>query len=303
VGVKVIKGLIDLMRSGQKFLMPNCAEVIDPQTLGDTHLELFKLPYPVTIFEASWDKGEAAELIGDQQQSTRRIAVCWDTSSGVSLVPGREAFLNSFFPEGGTYIMPVSYIDARKMWVPAAAGLFVPYNYLTKEGDELSPAGHLAKQIQTDSGRLKKGARNFVAEPFVVSPMLYGAMVQHFGGEDMARAHNILEGWDEVQMAVQACAVLNCANVVTAEIKPKSSQQSVRAAKRKEPFFTYKVLQIDTRDSEQATRGAGGAHASPRTHLRRGHIRRYADKVTWVRASMINAGSRDGTVSKDYRIS
>jgi len=37
-------------------------------------------------------------------------------------------------------------------------------------------------------------------------------------------------------------------------------------------------------------------------HLRRGHLRRLKDRVTWVRSSMINAESSQGVVIKDYAI-
>nr|MCF1501516.1 hypothetical protein [Allorhizobium sp. Av2] len=46
----------------------------------------------------------------------------------------------------------------------------------------------------------------------------------------------------------------------------------------------------------------GGSHASPRLHLRRGHLRRLPEKTVWVRAAMIGAASETGTVTKDYRL-
>lgn len=46
----------------------------------------------------------------------------------------------------------------------------------------------------------------------------------------------------------------------------------------------------------------GGSHASPRTHLRRGHIRQHptAGRI-WVNSCVVNP-TAIGTVNKDYRI-
>ena len=45
----------------------------------------------------------------------------------------------------------------------------------------------------------------------------------------------------------------------------------------------------------------GGTHASPRVHLRRGHIRKIADgRTVWVQACVV--GSKHGMVLKDYKL-
>jgi hypothetical protein len=101
-------------------------------------------------------------------------------------------------------------------------------------------------------------------------------------------------------MMIQACAVLNCANVETVDLALGRAATAMRAAKRKAPLFTYKVLQLTP--SSRVDDASGGTHASPRTHLRRGHIRRLADRAVWVRASLVDRGSSDGVVIKDYQI-
>ncbi|RKE23963.1 hypothetical protein B0G76_8665, partial [Paraburkholderia sp. BL23I1N1] len=105
----------------------------------------------------------------------------------------------------------------------------------------------------------------------------------------------------EVHMAIQACAVLNCANVGTVDVHPKPAMNARRVATRRPPFFTYKVLQLAAGKAAAGAKGSG-AHAAPRTHLRRGHIRRLENRVTWVRPAVVNAGSERGVVAKDYRI-
>jgi hypothetical protein len=89
---------------------------------------------------------------------------------------------------------------------------------------------------------------------------------------------------DEVHMAIQACAVLNCADVGTVDVHPKPAMNARRLAMRRPPFFTYKVLQLATGKAAASGKGSG-PHAAPRTHLRRGHIRRLENKVACLGAT------------------
>jgi hypothetical protein len=75
-----------------------------------------------------------------------------------------------------------------------------------------------------------------------------------------------------------------------------------RQASGKQPFFSYKVLQLVAERAAPGHAAAGGERASPRLHLRRGHLRRLEHKTVWVRPAMINAGSTHGSVLKDYGI-
>jgi hypothetical protein len=110
---------------------------------------------------------------------------------------------------------------------------------------------------------------------------------------------------DEVTMMIQACSVLNCANVTTVDMRAEPVINRKRIARGKQPFFSYKVLQLSAEPQTHAVAtvtGKKGTHASPRMHLRRGHLRRLESKSIWVRHTMVNAGSKLGAVVKDYRI-
>jgi len=115
-------------------------------------------------------------------------------------------------------------------------------------------------------------------------------------------AQIILDSRDEVQTVVQVCSVINCANVTTADIHASAALNKKRKEKAKQPFFSYKVLQLSGEQREAGKSGTGGGHDSPRMHLRRGHLRQLENKVVWVRPSMINARSNAGVVVKDYAV-
>ncbi len=80
-----------------------------------------------------------------------------------------------------------------------------------------------------------------------------------------------------------------------------------RVKRGKYPQYEYKILTLDatavkqlpTLQREQVT-----GRLSPRTHTRRGHVRRNANgKVIWIRSSVINAPYyADGLIVKDYEV-
>jgi hypothetical protein len=105
-------------------------------------------------------------------------------------------------------------------------------------------------------------------------------------------------------MLFQTGVMLNCANVTVPEIAAPTMLNKKRKAKGKQPFFSYRVLQVEAPRAAKSSAGGGGYHATPRAHLRRGHIRRLEERTVWVRPAMVNpgAGAVVGTVEKDYAI-
>lgn len=94
-------------------------------------------------------------------------------------------------------------------------------------------------------------------------------------------------------------AVLGCQNVEKVEHRPDVALAKARAKKGKPPLFSYWTLVL--RGKNERGEYMGGTHASPRAHLRRGHIREYAPgKTTWVQASVVGNKAL-GMVHKDYR--
>jgi hypothetical protein len=105
---------------------------------------------------------------------------------------------------------------------------------------------------------------------------------------------------DEVGALLNLLNVLSCRNVHTEKSLPKKTSMAMNAGKKNAvPFDAYHYLVIDTPKKSESS-GVGGSHASPREHLRRGHIRRLADgRRIWVNATVVSAGS-GGVVAKDY---
>lgn len=99
------------------------------------------------------------------------------------------------------------------------------------------------------------------------------------------------------------CTLLSLEGTKTHRVDKKiSSSAQGRKRKQSAGVNSYHVLSIggevwDTPFSTSDGVGGGGK----RSHMRRGHIRRWKDRKIWVKASFIK-GSRKGFVAKDYTV-
>jgi len=95
------------------------------------------------------------------------------------------------------------------------------------------------------------------------------------------------------------CALI-CKNTKQEAVETPKRFGDAMAKKRKASLFTYKVLTIEPY-GHAVSPPAGGAHKSPRVHLRRGHIRRLSIGPVWVNACIVR-GNGIGMVVKDYAV-
>lgn len=104
--------------------------------------------------------------------------------------------------------------------------------------------------------------------------------------------------YTEIAAAIE---VFSCSNVIMVEHEPPKLINEKRKRKGKLPFFSYRTLHITGETPEKSTIEKG-THASPRLHLRRGHIRRLADgRRVWVTACLVGDKSK-GFASHDYKV-
>lgn len=96
-------------------------------------------------------------------------------------------------------------------------------------------------------------------------------------------------------------AALECSNSGTADIPASNMLNKKRIKKGKQPFFDYKVLTIDTKANSSKQKGGLSNGSTKRVHLRRGHIRRLADKTVWVNPCVVGDKSK-GMITKDYKV-
>lgn len=98
-------------------------------------------------------------------------------------------------------------------------------------------------------------------------------------------------------------AALACSNVRIQTVAGTERRHWAESRRERElPHYTYSELVIETPRTKATGAPGDGHHASPRQHLRRGHIRRYASGQTiWINAMVVGDASR-GVVDKHYRM-
>ena len=95
---------------------------------------------------------------------------------------------------------------------------------------------------------------------------------------------------------------LNCKNVSTVNAQNASTKNEKRIKAGKIPFYETKMLVINAHSVlSNKTDDISGTRASPRQHLRRGHIRRLASGNIWIN-SFLAGDATKGTITKSYTV-
>lgn len=275
--------LANTLQGGVKFVIPDANMIFDG---GDTTrgMELVRLPYPVTVLEY-----EVEGAIGDEQVvAPKRIALCISPSSpSLDTIQGlfrdNQSEVLTRDDEDGIYI--VAMFELAGAW-------FVPpvLSFVRSEPDP------------TENPR-RTASNSRWAQQFRMLPLPIEASLQSYSGTGKQIADDLLHDvHDEVNSAVTFCKLMNCSNVHEQVIPAPKAINAARARKGKLPLFEYRTLVVDVtsiaRDRSDS-QGERSERASPRQHLRRGHIRRIADRVVWVNAAVVGA---HGRIEKTYCI-
>lgn len=297
--------LCDLLRDSVKFLLPDNGFLFADHDFRPAMFDLLNLPYPVCALEFTATPELYAANSG-LAQSSKRIALCFDPRKLPSSQVARLSRLcgKSFLelaPERSLAVMAV--YEAEGMW---SAGVGVVLVDL--EDDRPLPLrGEIPSELKVLSDKVgqrlqaKKTAHGLPAT-FVTFPVRARLV-----GQSPAEAVEALyiDTIDEMRTAYEFLAAINCSNVGTQEVPPPRLLNERRKRKGRELFDAYKILDLSS------TPGGGeagtGSHATPRTHLRRGHIRqlgeRYGYKVLWINATVVNANSSAAAIATVYKVS
>lgn len=95
---------------------------------------------------------------------------------------------------------------------------------------------------------------------------------------------------------------LSCKNITTEPLETISASVNARRIKDgKLPFYETKILVLDSKQVAAPSNSQGGSHASPRQHLRRGHIRRLPSGNIWVNSCIVGDAIK-GVIAKSYEV-
>lgn len=172
--------------------------------------------------------------------------------------------------------------------------------YLTTQSDELLTIRCFYKNEGTG---FKWDQVNF---DFEISPDAeHARFMNHTGTKDITDwvfetpgAANFGNNYVDLAKSLE---VFSCCNVSQVEHSGPTFINRKRLQKNKPPIFAFRTLHITGEPAERGEQGAGD-RATPRLHLRRGHIRRLADgRKVWVRSAVVGSKA-SGFIAKEYAV-
>lgn len=297
--------LADYLRDSVKFLLPDNGYLFADHDYKPAMFELQRLPFPACALEFTATEELYAQGSG-LARSTKRVALCFDpwqlpVEQMARLNSLRLSDLSADLPERALCV--ISVYEAEGLW-SASVGLVV----VDLDEDEptlLTATGPISEMADKVGNRLgQRGSKHGLPATFLSFPQRSVLVGQ---SREDALESLYIDTIDEVRVVYEFLAAINCSNVGTSEVPPPTMLNAKRAKKGKVPFYSYNILDIDPAASSNPSADSTGtsSHSSPRTHLRRGHLRRlgerFGNKVLWINATVVNPGAV-ARVDKVYRL-
>lgn len=205
----------------------------------------------------------------------------------------------------GYVLLAIYRIDSCKAWGICPGGMYVPYNqnlaFMAKSDPNIFETKNKKEILKLSGVKIQSNPMHTALIPVVAFPELFNA---GYNEKDWNRTNQRIghDVGEESRMIIELTMALSCANVSLATDTPSKLLQKQRKAKKKPSLFDYHVLVINGQEIGANDSGPTGTHASPRTHLRRGHLRRlpHREERIWINDTIVNPGN--GFVQKDYAV-
>jgi len=298
--------IINMLGEATKFMLPDNGGLYEDEEYTDVSVDVLRLPYPICALEyASDDK--LYDPDGGLERCDKHISIAFDPKR---LPPPLKAeFFRTLdrneldaIPNNSIAIIALYAFNESKSairgseWAYASGVVFLDADkpFLPSMPTRLVDA-RACFFVENFNSEVRNGK-----SPYLVK-MAFKGNTQ-----------------DDVKTTLHFATAMSCSNVSTEKLTPPPLVNKKRLSKGKAPLFEYHVLNLDVvhQDAHAHSSGAldfsdsaeisgGGSHASPRQHLRRGHMRRlgekHGNKVIWVNATVVGK-SHKGVIEKSYEL-
>jgi len=286
------------IKNAVHFAIPDNGDIFDDDLRGLVGLQA-RLPYPVITVEYFVDDSKSVRHEAAPIYAPRRLVLAIETDKKEIVEYQRKLRISdnvdlfgSFPDDRFAQIMVANEINND--WVPLPMSWVLPATWDCWSGDSKVRTVHPlvpAKSKQHISGAaipILPGIFNMLCESRGVDQTFREA-IHDIGGE----VHAILE----------LCEALACSNVFTETVQHENTKANAKRVRNgKLPIYETKTLSIEVPKSTQRDGIKLGNRASPRQHLRRGHIRRLPDdRRIWVNSCAVGSPEL-GKIEKRYRV-
>lgn len=281
--LQVLDDFLILLDAGQKFILPDEGLVLGevPTHFTRDQLPTMKLPFPICVFV--FDSPHKHSL---KATDLARVTGKYRAHNDEPVLTGRTALLAI---QQEDCIRVYGFVERENRlvkWTPDAFYLEIDLTSIDEEIHEVDTPSNLFFRLYGQTETFSNMLKTATAEQ-----------------KDMIQIQSIATALP----VIQVLAALQCSNVEVENIDGTGAPYAVnekRVRKGKAPLYTYKQLVISTSHAHAVIDGesAGKTHASPRQHLRRGHIRRLqSGKRIWINA-MVVGRTTTGIVDKEYKL-
>ncbi|KKW92272.1 hypothetical protein [Sphingobium chungbukense] len=289
--------LIRKLEQAEVFVLPDNGQLMDrAKPRADLPGMALKPPFEVVALEYSALNGVPCGGEYNAETASRRISLAWEWRDDL---PPLLAAIAPPIDEPGVVIASITYFDRQNLWMPIAGAAFVPFDGGPAPADAVNL--DFVKAMVADRRVTRKSAETGMSLGFI--PIMPEAVMAGAQRQGIDKVLNDISAdvMDEVCAYIDLCHVLLCKNV-RAERQPASAALNRARNKSRPPLRDFHILTIDGHgEGEGSGEAFSGPRNGPRSHLRRGHIRRLdASRVTWVNATMVRG--RGGFVDKAYSV-
>lgn len=299
--------LVECLTDAVKFILPGNGLLFAEQDYKPSMFDLQRLPFPICALEFTADDDLFKQDSG-LLRAPKRIALCFDPKALSALQLNRLTKLRMGRPFAkelpARSLAIMSVYEANGLWASSTGLQLIDLDHdvpIPTDSVEALELSKVASSVQHKLGN--KTTKYGLPATMLDFP---GRLAFDPNYDFETSLQNLyIDTADEVRVAYEFLAALNCANVGTESIAAPKALNAKRQKKGKTPFFDYKVLNLGAAHSYEGV--GAGMHASPRTHLRRGHLRRLGEKAgnktLWINATVVNRnGPVEQGVSQTYRV-
>ncbi len=288
--VNILKKMVDELKSSVHFVMPDAGTLLD-DNLGGIKDSQIRLPYPMISVEYYMPKGVGPDILDERfplVDTYKRVILAKEhTISELQALPlniDKSVFM------GNDYVISIYaffYSEEAKIWEPCPFGVIIPSKWYADKNSKPT--------LGKDYGR-----PGFLAMPVLMLPDLLGVASNRGYQEDLEAGMQDMGA--EVMVVLELIEALTCSNVEESIYQEASKKNAQRIKSHKNPVWETKFLTLVVNEkSRNKGEVSSTTHASPRQHLRRGHIRRLPSKNIWVNSCVVG-NTINGKIEKQYKV-
>lgn len=303
--------ILEILKRAVTFVLPQPNKLIDPASLQRAvdGVAIPKLPFPICSFESHY---KDLHLDGQFNMAFhKRISLCleYDDLPPGLLLKAVDKY-TTLPPEGGIIAISITAIPkgmvvddpfAGESWLVFPFAGVIPRSPQSKFSAK-GPGTYFQLGINHEKGATALDAGMFLVP---ICPRQASEYMLKVQSEEISDPANTAAAdiFDEVLTPIAVTAILACGNTGLKTVDSPLKLNKKRIANGKPPLPGYTYISITPPVAKVGQVHQGGTHASPKEHLRRGHIRRFPDtgKQIWIQSTIVNAGV--GKVDKQvYKI-